>query len=433
MNKPLQNQRGVAMMMAMITMLLMTILAAELIYETSVYNGIVFRQVETLRARMLARSGLRLALLQVRAAKKAAGMAKGMGMGDSANSLVDQLWQTPLILPPPVPPGAGGIETTAITEFNKELNLQGTISINITGENSRVSLNEIIYGRSTSTSTGTATGTSTSTATSTAVDTAESRQKELQTARTALVEIVDSLLQKRRETDEKFADRTSNLNGQILVGNLLAWMDPNTPMDGENRDKLEYYNRHDPPYSPKEAPLVHESEIFMVKGFDDEIARIFQDNFTTQFTNAVNVNDATPLLLQALIPELNANDAELIVKRRNDETQGGKFKSEQEFWAFLETIGDFSQSKARLQNQGKKLLGSETAYRVTVTGTSGGVTKTWVALVGPYPPAPKAPIRTGEDGQPLPPNPPNPTPPNQGANAKKNDAQDLHVLYLKAD
>ena len=426
------------MMMAMITMLLMTILAAELIYETSVYNGIVFRQVETLRARMLARSGLRLALLQVRAAKKAAGMAKGMGMGDSANSLVDQLWQTPLILPPPVPPGAGGIETTAITEFNKQLDLQGTISINITGENARVSLNEIIYGKPPSTEkdkgggTGGTGGAGGGTGgTPPPADTPEQRQKELQASRTALIEIVDSLLQKRRETDEKFADRTSNVNGQILVGNLLAWMDPNTPMDGENRDKMDYYNRHDPAYSPKEAPLVHESEIFMVKGFDDEIARIFQDNFTTQMTNAINVNEATPLLLQALIPELNANDAELIIKRREDQAQGGEFKSEQEFWAFLETIGDFSSSKAKLQ--GKKLLGSETAYRVSVTGTSGGVTKTWVALVGPYPPAPKAPIQLGEDGQPITPPPSPPTPPNQGANAKKNDSQDLHVLYLKAD
>ena len=135
--KPIRNEKGVAMMMAMITMLLMTILAAELVYETTVYNNIVFRQVDQLRARMLARSGMRLVLLQVRAAKKAGTKAKGI-LGDSAGSLVDQLWQTPLILPPPAVPGVAGMEAEGLTKFGTELSLGGVISVNISGENSRL-------------------------------------------------------------------------------------------------------------------------------------------------------------------------------------------------------------------------------------------------------------------------------------------------------
>jgi general secretion pathway protein K len=445
---PLRNEKGVAMMMAMITMLLMTILAAELVYETTVYNNIVFRQVDQLRARMLARSGLRLALLQVRAAKKAGTKAKGI-LGDSAGSLVDQLWQTPLVLPPPAMPGVAGMEAENLTKFGGQLSLGGTISVNITGENSRLSLNQLVWNKPAEAKPGQqgaggqprgGQAGQGSPGAGVPPQTPEQRAAELKDAREALAKVVDQLLQNKRETDEKFNQRAYGLNGQILVGNLLAWMDPATEVDGENRDKRDYYLRHEPePYGIKEQPLFHESELHMVKGFDDEIARIFQENFTTQFTSGINVNTASALLLRAIIPELTEADADSVIKRRADQSQGGNFKNEQEFWTYLSTIGEFSAAKARIEQQKLKLLGDETSYRVSVTGTSGQASSTWTALVGPLPPqvAPPA-VNQGQGGdaggqqQPL---INNPVSSEQSAanQQKKNDAQGLYILYLKAD
>jgi type II secretory pathway component PulK len=443
--KPIRNEKGVAMMMAMITMLLMTILAAELVYETTVYNNIVFRQVDQLRARMLARSGMRLALLQVRAAKKAGTKAKGI-LGDSAGSLVDQLWQTPLILPPPAVPGVAGMEAEGLTKFGTELSLGGVISVNISGENSRLSLNQLVWNKPAEVKPGTASpggasapgGQPPGAQPVTQPVTPEQQKAELTQAREALAKVVDQLLQNKRETDEKFNQRAYGLNGQILVGNLLAWMDPATEVDGENRDKKDYYARHEPePYGIKEQPLFHESELHMVKGFDDEIARIFGENFTTQFTSGINVNTATALLLRAIIPELTEADADSVLKRRADQSQGGNFKNEQEFWTYLATLGEFSAAKARIEQQKLKLLGEETSYRVSVTGTSGQASSTWTALVGPLPPQVAAPPANpndpnGSQQQPLINNPVSAE--QSAANTqKKNDAQGLHILYLKAD
>jgi type II secretory pathway component PulK len=436
MKRPLQNQSGVAMMMAMVTMLLMTILAAELVYESSVYNGIVFRQVDLLRSEMLARSGLRMALLQVRATARAKVKAKGMGLADT--SLVDRIWDTPLILPPPPAAVKVGLEQQAMRAFGDELGLQGTISISITGENSRLSLNQLVWNKpaDTSTATGTATATTTSTSTATGTLSAEQSKKQLETTRQTMAQVIDQIFTKKKESSDTFAQKIGTLNGQILVGNLVGWMDPTTTVDGEGRDKYDYYNRHDPDsYGLKDAPLFSETELFMVKGFDDDIAKIFNDNFTSQFTGGVNVNQASALLLQALIPELGPAEAELVIKRRQDETQGGKFKSDKEFWAFMDSIGNFSASKQKIQEQGLKILGDETAYRVTITGASGQANKTWVASIGPYPPAVAAVNQQQgvdpsqqqlQQGQ-------NPTPAAAAAQQKKTDAQGLHVLYLKAE
>jgi hypothetical protein len=57
-----QDQQGIAMMMTLVTMLILSILAAELVYQNQVYTSIVFRQRDDLRAKLLVKSALRLAL-----------------------------------------------------------------------------------------------------------------------------------------------------------------------------------------------------------------------------------------------------------------------------------------------------------------------------------------------------------------------------------
>jgi hypothetical protein len=144
------------------------------------------------------------------------------------------------------------------------------------------------------------------------------------------------------------------------------------------------------------------------------------------------VNQASSELLRALIPELGEEEAQRVVKRRTDDTQGGAFKSADDFWSFLQTMGDFAQAKSRLAQQGITILGQETSYRVTVTAKSGSATRTWTAEVGPLPPqvdqtatsnpnpvAPTSPINTQT---------PTGTSPNPAG-----DSNSLNIIYLKAD
>jgi hypothetical protein len=117
-----------AMLMALMTMVVLAILAGELIYQSGVYSSVVFRQRDQLRATLLARSGLRLALLQLHAAKKAKGKVKEMGLGDNV-SAVDKIWQTPLVLPPPPIPGLSGIDTATRNAFSNSLGMKPRMPI----------------------------------------------------------------------------------------------------------------------------------------------------------------------------------------------------------------------------------------------------------------------------------------------------------------
>lgn len=418
MKRPLQNEKGVAMMMALVTFFVLSVLVGELVYETGVYNSVVWRQVDQYRAKLLARSALRLALLQVRAAEKARSKAKSLGLGEST-SLTDQIWQTPLLLPPPSPPGLGVADTKSLEDFGKKLGLEGSLSVSISGENGRMNLNQLVWPKEKTTEPPAPA----------APETDEEKAKRLESSRQGIAQFVDELIEQKRRSDDSFRERYGSVRGEVLVKNILAWIDPATSVDGDNQNKLEYYSRAEPyPYALHNGPLASESELYMIKGFDDTLANLFADTFTTQITGGINVNEASANMLRGLIPELGEVELERILKRRTDESLGGKFKDAGDFWNFLGSLGNFEESKKRLEERGITILGPETSYRVVLTAKSGQATKIWAAKIGPLPPS----LESKAAPQPAAPVPPA-QPQNPGSQAQNSDSNSLNIIYLKAD
>jgi hypothetical protein len=248
--------------------------------------------------------------------------------------------------------------------------------------------------------------------------------------RQIFVQFAEDLLEQKRRTDDAFRDAYGAVRGEVLIRNLIAWMDPKTQVDGDNQPKEEYYSRHEPyPYALKNAPLASESELYMVKGFDDTLTNLFADTFTTQFTNGFNVNEASANMLRTLIPELGEHETERILARRQDPALGGKFKDANDFWNFLNSLGNFEEAKKRLDEQGVTILGPESAFRVVITAKSGQATRTWFAKLGPMPPS----LTTTRAPQPPPPPNPPPQPQNPGVPAQNSDSNSLNIIYLKAD
>ena len=218
----------------------------------------VFRQRDELRAQLLARSGLRLALLQLRAAKKGKEKAKSMGLGENS-SVVEQIWRTPLMFPPPDIPGLPPSDSAALAEFRKSLGLEGSVTINIQGESGKYGINQLVwpsYGNSSdimgvssggdrfdpSVLTGGGSPSPNPTQQYGTNQSAEEQRKEAQRkVKESFVQIFQNILEQKRQDDDTFREKYPSLNGEQIVGNILAWMDPFTSQDGDQRDKNDYY------------------------------------------------------------------------------------------------------------------------------------------------------------------------------------------------
>lgn len=450
MRRTIRNQRGVAMLMAMVAMTVIAILVGELVYLSGVYSSVVFKERDGLRATLMARTGLRMAMLQLVATKKAKAKAKSMGMGDNV-AAIDKIWQTPMYLPPPEIPGLSGSDQGTINEFKKSLGFDSDASVvaTIMGSNNRMSINGLVWPDATGTPTTAAGTAAAGVATGGVVQpipgqpgqgagqmTPEQKKQQMDTIRKSFVEVFDGILDKKRESDDKFREKYANLKGETLVGNLVAWMDPATKEDGEGRGKTEYYSSLATPYSLKDQPITSESEYNMIKGFDDTITKIVTDNFSIQATNSLNVNKASMLLISGLIPELTPDALERIEKRRSDSTMGGEFKDAADFWAYVGTLGSYDDAKKKFEEKGFKILEPESSYRIVIQAEAGMSKKTWVAEVGQLPPKVDATPAAPGTAQPVAPAPPaqgTGTSTSTNTSTDTSDTDSLNVLYLKAD
>ena len=418
----MRNQRGVAMLMAIIAMTILAILTAELVYQVGVYQRMVYNQVDDLRAQHLALSALRLAKLQLTAVQKGKTKLKNLG-AKNLDSLINRIWQTPLILPPPTPKELGVSARDALKKFEQNLGLNGRLSVQIFGESDRINLNQLVWPpdikkQQSGVQGGVAVG----------GDTSVSDEEKQKIIHERFKILIENIIDKKKQNDNIFRERYASLQVDDLLLNLEAWMSPKVAVANEENV---YTSGVAEPYGIKNAPLQTMTELHMVKGFDDDLVTLFNEYFTTTLSDGVNINKASADLIHSLLPELDDRTLETIIKRRTDANLGGAFEDIDAFWKFLDTQGDYKDLKENAAERGVVLTTKETSYRVVVTSESSNARKTWVAIFGPTPPD------LNSKTQPNTPNIDAPAANSSDAsndkNKNENDNEIPNILYLKTD
>lgn len=104
-----------------------------------------------------------------------------------------------------------------------------------------------------------------------------------------------------------------------LAPALLDWLDGDinaTFPDGAEDDE---YLRADIPYRAGNRPLVDVSELRLVKGYTPEVILALEPHVTVlPVPTPININTATPIVLQALHAELDESDIEQLIATRDE-------------------------------------------------------------------------------------------------------------------
>lgn len=458
--KILKNERGIALMLAITTITVVALLTSELVYETSVYQRLVYNTVDNMRAKYLARGALKLGRLQVHAANKALKKIQDIGKNSPVKETdVNQIYDTPLILPPPLPPGAPLIAKSALEKFNEDLGIQGgQISVKIVGESSKLNLNRLIWFAENKTKPKDNDDKDNNNKNDddddgggnpdddqgaedqneegkTPEEIEEERRKKIEAFRSTVSETLQALMDKKFEDDEDFADKYDGITADELVGNILAWVDEKTNVDGEGAPKQGFYLDHDPPYAIKNAPLFSMSELYMVKGFDDQLVEFVSEHFTAALTDGINVNKINDQLIQALFPNM---DEDLLDRFKEHREEVGFAKIE-DFWKYMQDeLGFTPDDKDEVEQRGLTLTTKETAFRVLIEAKSGDARRVWVAQLGAEPPDLSPPK---QQEQPKPINPDEDKGGDNDDNKKeddkktdtKNDNDAPPIVYLRTD
>lgn len=105
-----------------------------------------------------------------------------------------------------------------------------------------------------------------------------------------------------------------------LANAVLDWMDANQEQSFPGGAEDVDYLLLDPPYRTADRPLFSVSELAAVKGFTAEVMTILRPLLVAlPERTALNVNTADARLLQALVPDMTAAEAETLVAARGNE------------------------------------------------------------------------------------------------------------------
>ncbi|MEK2690619.1 type II secretion system minor pseudopilin [Bdellovibrio sp. GT3] len=304
--KPLRNNRGMALMIVTACLMFIMYFAVELIAETRIEYEINSSGMNRIKAYYAAKSGMQLSLLRVKIYQTAQNKF-GQQLG-SNSPLLNMIWQFPFAWPMPIPDELTAIDKDNFKKLVKDSSMDASYITTIEDEGSKIDINDL-------------------------VSPSETLRKITKQ------QIVNVFLQKMKE-DEKWARENSNTNFESVVNNIADFMSDKS-QSANGGDKRATYSsmnsEFQSDYFPPNRSFRTISELHFVPGLTDELYEILEPRITIYGMKGINPNIATKDVLKSLDPGMTDEAVTEIIKRRDDQNQGGPFKDADDFWNFVTT------------------------------------------------------------------------------------------------
>ena len=307
-NTPIRkNERGVALILALVSVVLITYLAKEVSEDVGIEFLVTASEVNRLKAYYAAQAGVELSLLRLYIYKNAV-KQYGEQLG-SNRKMLDMIWQMPFTWPFRAPVDLGAIGNEALKEIENESFMEAQFVTTLNSEGSKLDLNDLISP-------------SKSVATNTRIQ---------------LIQILQQRLDQDDDWARDYENDSTRPTAEELVNNIADWIDT----DEESRnggDESSNYRDLGPGFPPNQ-PFKTLDELRMVDGMSDALFNLYAPQVTVYGLKGLQVNFANKEALMSLDPQMTKEIADEILKRRNDEDLGGPFKDFEDFKGFLKGQG----------------------------------------------------------------------------------------------
>lgn len=351
LTRPLKNQRGVSIMIAVAALMMIMYFATEISYESNVEYLVNSQSLNRVKAYYAAKSGMQLSLLRIKMYQEAQSKL-GAQLGNSP--LLDQLWKFPFAWPMPIPDELNAIDKDNFKKAFTESTMDASYIVTIDDEGSKIDINDL-----------------------------NSPAKSLQES--TKQQLLNIFEQKKLE-DQSFAREYGNFRFEELINNIGDWMSNKSQSlnGGDKRSRFSELNQlSGSDYYPPNRAFRSIAELHMVPGMNDDFYELLAPRVTIYGMKGVNPNLATKEVLKSLDAGLTDEIITEVIKRRESEDEGGPFKCDQnggssDFWNFVQTRG------ARLMGDPSHIpltCESIVSFRIQSTGEFAGAVREITAIV----------------------------------------------------
>ena len=345
-----QNKKGQAMLLVLASIVVITVMIVEMTYNARIASSMSANYKDEVAAEYLAKSSANVALLRLAIVRKIKTFQTG-GFTIPPD-VISMIISMPFMFPPPS-------EMLAMIGIGKELDLGlkemlnkiktdtniskvGRFDHTIVGMDSKININMVPSSED-------------------SVTTFKEQMKNLYATRVL--------------SDESFGHRYSMEDFETLLNNIIDWIDP----DNESRnggDETRSYDRKDPSYKPRNAPIPTLSELHMIDGMNDELFDMITPMLTVFSSGSINVNKMSDDMWKTIDNRLTDEEIKAIREKLDVE---GPFANEKEVRTW---IGQNTKIPATEFNPLKITLAfDDENFKIEATGYSGKVSKKIVCYV----------------------------------------------------
>lgn len=340
-----KNQKGVALLITIFTVMIITYVVMEIIYDTNMEYVINAQSVSRLKAYYAAKSGLEISLLRIKLYAKIQNQLGDKIPPDKRN-LLDLIWQFPFAWPPMLPEEVSGVDKDMISDKVKEATMDAAYVTSITEEGSKIDLNDL----------------------------ASPAKGLREVSKRLLLQVFEGL----RLNDEEWARANEDLRAEEIVNNIIDWVDADQiSLNGGDERQFYSHLKTEKPLPPNRGFRTID-ELRMVHGVTDQVFDLLKNRVTIYGMKSINPNHASADVLKALDPTINDEVVGKILERRNDPDQK-PFENEADFWDFVMAEG------AQVSEENRKSIPmtfSEIhSFRIKSTGEFANTTREIEAVV----------------------------------------------------
>ena len=341
-----------ALILALFAMTLLTYIALEVTYDTSVDYVVASQQVNRVKAYYAAKSGVELSLLRIMLYKQVMS-AMGDALGPN-KSMLDPIWSFPFMWPPNAMAAEGmtEVDKSMIGSVVKESFMGAQYAAQITPEGGRIDINDL--------------------------------GSDVKKLKQAMIQQVVRVYESEVENNDEFSDKYRGQNWQELVNNIADYIDEDSESLNGGDESAAYRDLEvNTVKMPPNRPLRTVDELHQVAGMTDDFFNVLKYKITVYGTKGINVNFADKATLMTLDISMNEEAVNKAIERRSNPKEGGPFANNQDFLGFLSRFG--VNVKAIEESIGPWLqYGMEFNFRVSSTGVSSNVQREITAITYDY-------------------------------------------------
>lgn len=391
--KTRNKESGVAILLVMSAIMLLTVLLANFSYDSELNKLKIFNSQDRAQAKLNAEAGLQFAMLKLRLYQQAKNtLEKNKALKDVLpEHKIQGLITQPFIFPPPLPASADIIQKNAVKEFVDSSVIDGHLSISISPLSGFLNPNNLRIALPTdSVIEGEPADEETSKKDDAKLKIHENIEKEF-------VEFLTNALKEKREESPQMEARFGEYDPKMLIKELKFYVNDDGLFEDDSKSELEMlYNQAG--LTPKHAPLVSISELYLLAGWTEDIVQLVIDKMTVHEQGLISLNELTQIQLKMLFPNITQDKVDEFFRYRDGNPSAEKddedeenaphpFKSVQEFKEVvtgkLDIIesGKYDERIEELKKAGLSLGVSGKLFKVIARGEKNQATVEIMAIV----------------------------------------------------